>query len=154
MMNAYIYQADVYCEACGADIRARAIANRSPFVPADPDDETSYDSDEFPKGPYPDVGGEADFPQHCASGPECLDALELDSGHTLGAWLDNPLTADGETYARSPCGEVGQFWRHAYGLSVVDGWCARCEARLAAHERSTGDTCFGCRARARKGGAA
>ncbi len=43
-------------------------------------DETAYDSDDFPKGPYPDGGGEADGPSYC---DDC------------GKFLENDLTDDG-----------------------------------------------------------
>lgn len=80
-MNAYIYQAALYCEHCGEKIRQRLTAEGK--APANPDDEYTYDSDDFPKGPYPDGGGNADCPQHC------------DSCH---CHLENPLTAEGELY--------------------------------------------------------
>jgi hypothetical protein len=48
--------------------------------------ESSYDSDEWPKGPYCDGGGEADNPQHCA----CCTVF-----------LCNPLTQDGVAYVRA-----------------------------------------------------
>jgi len=74
-MLVYIYAADIYCQQCGEAIRERIT--REGFAPAEPDDEWSYDSDEFPKGPYPDGGGEADCPQHCGAGPECHNAIEF-----------------------------------------------------------------------------
>lgn len=43
-MDAYIYNADIYCEECGEAIRTRLTC------PGDPDDERSYDSDKYPKG--------------------------------------------------------------------------------------------------------
>ena len=43
-------------------------------------DENDYDSDDLPKGPYSNGGGEADTPQHCDG---------------CGAFLENPLTGDG-----------------------------------------------------------
>src|SRR3954469_15157799 len=49
----------------------------------DPDDEATWDSDKFPKGPYENGGGEADTPQHC---DQCM------------AFLENPLTEDGCAY--------------------------------------------------------
>jgi len=64
----YIYQADVYCDTCGAEIRL-ALKDRSP---ENRDDETSYDSNEYPKGPYPE-DQESDCPQHCGSHEKCLD---------------------------------------------------------------------------------
>jgi len=78
-MEAYIYQADIYCKECGEKLKLALDS------PENPDDETTFDSDEYPKGPFCDGGGEADSPQHCA---DCKVPLE------------NPLTADGEEYAK------------------------------------------------------
>lgn len=80
-MEAYVYQAALYCEECGAKIRAELDASGK--RPEDPEDEPSYDSDDYPKGPYPDGGGEADTPQHCDA---CF------------AFLENPLTSEGYAY--------------------------------------------------------
>jgi len=76
-MNAYIYAADIYCEDCGRAIRDRLTP------PATPDDEHTYDSGDFPKGPYGDAGGESDCPQNCA---DC------------GTYLAAPLTSAGVQY--------------------------------------------------------
>jgi len=114
-MQVYIYAADIYCEQCGEAIRERII--REGFAPADPDDQRSYDSDEFPKGPYCDGGGEADCPQHCGAGPQCVNAIEFDDGHKVGAWLENELTADGVEYVREAIregGEVAEMWADFY----------------------------------------
>ena len=82
-MDCYIYQAELVCEDCGKRIRhALTIAGEAP---TDPDEERSYDSDKFPKGPYANGGGEADSPQCCGS---------------CGVFLENPLTTDGEDYVR------------------------------------------------------
>jgi len=78
MTDVYIYQAALLCEDCGDKVRQDLTAQGQ--APADPDDEYGYDSDEFPKGPYPDGGGEADSPQHC---DHCHEFLE------------NPLTDEG-----------------------------------------------------------
>jgi hypothetical protein len=43
-------------------------------------DENDYDSDDLPKGPYPNGGGEADTPQYCDG---------------CGILLENPLTQAG-----------------------------------------------------------
>lgn len=72
--DVYIYQADIYCSDC-----ARKIMDRL-TPPDDPLDEESFDSDDYPKGPYSDGGGEADCAQHCAG---CY------------IFLGNPLTAEG-----------------------------------------------------------
>lgn len=83
MTDVYLYAAALLCADCGeaqrADLRASGDA------PEDEDDESSYDSDDFPKGPYPDGRGEADSPQHC------------DHCHVF---LENPLTDDGRTYVQ------------------------------------------------------
>lgn len=74
-MNVYIYQAALYCEDCGD-----AIRNSIPQPDgADLQDESTYDSDQWPKGPYPDGGGKSNSPEHC-------DAC--------GLFLENPLTSD------------------------------------------------------------
>lgn len=83
-MNVYIYAAALHCEECGEAIRD--TLTREGKAPANPDNESSYDSDNFPKGPYANGGGEADCPQHCDS---------------CRAFLDNPLTPDGVDYVRA-----------------------------------------------------
>lgn len=85
-------------------------------APADPDDEGSYDSDDFPKGPYADDGGEADCPQHC---DHC------------NVFLENELTEDGLNYVielieraeeteRNGGGknDVTEEWREFYGIQT------------------------------------
>lgn len=84
-MQVYIYQAALLCLDCGAAARTRIHNYNQDLEPEDSEDESSYDSDDFPKGPYPDGGGEADTPQHC---DHC------------GEFLDNPLTPDGEECVR------------------------------------------------------
>ena len=80
-MKAYMYKADLHCEDCGKKLQeALDFAGKRP---ADPDDEHTYDSDDYPKGPYPDGGGDADSPHHCG---------------TCGRFLENPLTRDGCEY--------------------------------------------------------
>lgn len=74
-IGAYIYQADIYCEDCGNDLKAKFGPVKFP----------SEDSDEYPQGPFCDGGGEADCPQHCAS---------------CGMFLQNPLTPDGDNYVQ------------------------------------------------------
>lgn len=82
-MNVYMFQAALLCAECG--LTQCGILTVHEKRPADPSDESSYESDEYPKGPYPNGGGEADTPQHC-------DAC--------GLFLENPLTADGDDYVR------------------------------------------------------
>lgn len=86
-MKVYMYQAALLCEGCGKAQREHldAAFAENGVEPVDADDESSYDSDRYPKGPYGDGGGEADCPQHC---DQC------------GVFLGNPLTPDGDTYVR------------------------------------------------------
>jgi len=78
-MDVYVFQATLLCDTCGT------LYKQGTDKPAhvDEGDESSYDSDEWPKGPYSDGGGEADCPRHC---DHCEE------------FLDNPLTPDGESY--------------------------------------------------------
>lgn len=118
-MSVYIYAADQYCEACGEDIKQRLLAARGESAEKY-EDETTYDSDDFPKGPYPP--GEADTPGHCGSGEDCLAPLELtgEDGQPfkVGAFLDCELTTHGVCYlqeqlANNP-GPVTEFWASVY----------------------------------------
>lgn len=85
-MGVYMYQAALWCEDCGNAIRARLDAEGK--APQDPEDEYSFDSDDYPKGPYSDGGGEADTPQHCDG---------------CGTFLENDLTSEGAEYVREAC---------------------------------------------------
>ena len=92
-MNAYIFNADIYCTDCANEMidecRERGIANDG-------------DSDQFRQGPYPNGGGEADCPQHCGS---------------CHAFLENPLTGEGDDYVLSHIAEDPE-------LPVVREWAA------------------------------
>lgn len=88
-MNVYAYRAALLCEDCGPQIR-NSLTSRGK-APPNPSDESSYDSDDFPKGPYPNGGGESDTPQHC-------DSCQV--------FLENPLTDDGYNYV---CESVEMF---------------------------------------------
>jgi hypothetical protein len=108
MSYVYVYNAALLCEECGE--KARAELTAAGQAPADEHDENTYDSDDFPKGPYDDGGGEADSPQHC---DDCHEFLE------------NPLTADGEKYVRETIereiiagkrGEVSKVWEAFYSI--------------------------------------
>ena len=106
-MNVYMYQAALYCEHCGEEIRQRLMADGK--APANPEDEYTYYSDDFPKGPYPDGGGEADCPQHCDS---CHCFLENEAtpdgrNYIKESILDNLCSGDGDD-------EVIQIWREFY----------------------------------------
>jgi hypothetical protein len=95
----YAYQAELYCDACGERLeRELAAAGVT----------DSGDSDEYPQGA---PAGETDAPNHCASGAECLEAVELEAyglepgaelhgaeTRRIGALLDETLTPDGREY--------------------------------------------------------
>lgn len=124
--KAYTYQADIYCEDCGLDIRNKLSKHGK--APANPDDETTYDSDDYPKGPDAEGGGPADRPQHCGSRADCINAVELVDSHDasapplqpslIGVPLENPLTDDGIEYVREAIeagGDVAtQIWADIY----------------------------------------
>lgn len=95
-MDVYIYQADIYCAACGEAIRQRlGLACEA------------EDSDAWPQGPYSNGGGEADTPQHCGG---------------CSVFLENPLTGDGYDYVReqaadkSSAGGVIREWLEFYDI--------------------------------------
>jgi hypothetical protein len=68
MASIYIYQADVYCSLC-----TRGICDSLPLPEGyDPDNESSWNSDDYPKGPYPQEQDE-----HCAA---CGQSLPHDDG--------------------------------------------------------------------------
>lgn len=77
-MLTYMFQASMLCEDCGKAKREELTAEGK--APADVDNESTYDSDDFPKGPYGINGNEADSPYHC-------DGCSL--------FLENDLTPEG-----------------------------------------------------------
>ena len=106
-MEAYVYRAALLCKDCGDKLKRELAAQGK--APRDPADEYSYDSDDFPKGPYANGGGEADTPQHC-------DLCYL--------FLENPLTSDGYNYVREAIATVVsrrgenqavREWKNYYG---------------------------------------
>jgi hypothetical protein len=115
-MNVYMYQASIYCEDCGKAIRDKLKDS----APDNPEDETAYDSDEYPKGPYADGGGEADRPWHC---------------ETCKRPLGNPLTRYGVEYvlerivdcliggADNPAVRFNEGWyKGASRYSIIEDW--------------------------------
>lgn len=103
MTDAYIYQAAMLCEDCGAETRLKL--KKAGKAPEDTDDEDTYDSDEYPKGPYPDGGGESDAPEHC---DQC------------GVFLENDLTEAGHEYVKDL---IAQHFRSGRGdKKVLKEW--------------------------------
>lgn len=117
----YIYQADVWCDDCGRAIRNRL--KQEGKAPADPRDETSYDSDDYPKRACDD--DESDTPQHCAAGPDCLNAITLPDGDKVG-FLMGELTRDGVNYVK----EAQRELQHGHGSAdVVALWIEHYEGK-------------------------
>lgn len=81
-MKVYIYQADLLCEDCGD--KCREYLKAAQQAPEDPDDEWSYDSDDYPKGPVEE--GESDTPSYCSH---------------CGEFLESTLTSEGRDYVRT-----------------------------------------------------
>lgn len=116
-----IYCADIYCDSCANAIRERILAECSDEEKEKFDDETKYDSDEFPK--YMSDDEESDSPQHCACGDECLECVYLPSGDKIGALLSRSLTTDGVSYvteAVADGGEVAEFWEKEFESDGYD----------------------------------
>jgi hypothetical protein len=95
-MDVYLYNAALWCGPCmiKALVAERKAAPGAIDVPPAEaleqivsasgfTSESEYDSDDLPKGPYADGGGEADTPQHCDG---------------CGQFLGNPLTDNGLIY--------------------------------------------------------
>lgn len=110
---ATIYQADIFCDSCGDDIRQQIKAKGK--APENPDDETSYDSGEFPK--YAFDHDDRDSPQHCGSGETCLEAEILSDGSKVGCLIGTNLTDAGVEYVRKAIeqgGLVAEFWKEQF----------------------------------------
>ena len=125
-MNAYLYCGSLYCarcivEACIAhkllapaarDIGAERALNQAREANGWTS-ESDYDSNDFPKGPFADGGGESDTPSHC---DDC------------NVFLENPLTFEGVAYVEetlrehrakvglSRAEEILSQWAEFYGL--------------------------------------
>ena len=109
---AYIYAADIFCDACGSEIRKRIFDEGN--APESFGDETSYDSDEFPKRCGDDE--EADCPTNCGNADRCLEAEILPSGDKIGKQFGE-LTSVGVDYllvAIANGGEIAEFWAEHY----------------------------------------
>lgn len=103
----FIYQADVWCDECGKRICEQLA--QAGKAPANPSDESSFDSDDYPKR-YDADAAQADSPQNCASGswPGC----DFNTRHgrnsasdgvtaTYGKFLENGLTEAGYKYLQA-----------------------------------------------------
>ena len=131
-MDAYMYQAAYLCAKCAERVIAAIPLNKQPrctctatrlmhvegYCPSgrgsyDPN-EVTYDSGDFPKGPFLDGGGEADSPNHC-------DSCQV--------FLENPLTDDGVAYVRQTLSDgfgraaVMDEWREFYADQLAQKVC-------------------------------
>lgn len=106
-MQAYMFQAALYCEDCGADICKGRLMPEG----MEENDENTWDSNDYPKGPYPNGGGEADTPQHC---------------DYCAVFLGNPLTNDGREYVHEAVNladeERRKKGRHDFQSVALDIW--------------------------------
>ena len=110
---AQVYQADIFCDSCGEQIRLRILGEGK--APQNPIDETTYDSDEYPKRAWDH--DESDSPQHCGSGETCLEAETLSDGSKVGKLIGTTLTDDGVAYVREAIaagGLVADFWEEEF----------------------------------------
>ena len=95
-MDTYLYKGALWCGRCiikALVAEQKAAPGAIDMLPTEAlkqivssngyTSESDYDSDDLPKGPYADGGGEADTPQHC-------DGCQQ--------FLENPLTGDGLIY--------------------------------------------------------
>ena len=101
-MDVYTYCAALYCEECISEIKLDLPTPQGADIEGG--DESTWESDEYPKGPYSDGGGEADCPQNC-------DKCQL--------FLENPLTADGYMYlieaqTENPASKAVREWLDFY----------------------------------------
>jgi len=121
----YVYQAETYCDSCGARIAAELDAGPEPIALRD-------DSDHYPQGPYPEE--ETDGPNHCDSQSECLEGIDLTAygpipelhgaeARTIGAPTNDGLTEEGVRYLREMLADrprtpyqvaLHRYWQELY----------------------------------------
>jgi hypothetical protein len=125
MADAFIYQGNILCKSCARDLKK---------VLREKNVEDTGDSGDWPQGPYPDGGGEADSPTHCGNGKDCLESLDIGSGIPIGVWLENPLTEKGLKFVAERLAEnfnsprrhgrlVNNYWRCVYHDELMQ-WLA------------------------------
>lgn len=110
-MNAYFYNADIYCKACALAIRKELDDIRG--LPGDkPGIGDTGDSETYPQGPHADGGGESHRPEHCRN---------------CGLFLENPLTGEGMAYVSKALYEdpwemptlAAEQWAEFYGFPIA-----------------------------------
>ena len=128
--DVYMFQGSLYCEDCGRDIQDNL--RKKGKAPKDEDDEESFDSNDFPKGPFSGGGGEADTIHHCDNNGECLNAIKLPCGSKIGAWLGNDLTEEGDRWLTESIQE-STFRDDAHGQQVTRLWRLKYDDLLSSH---------------------
>jgi hypothetical protein len=83
--EAYLYKAEFLCEECGEKVKAQLTAEGK--APKNPANERSFDSDDFPKGPYADGGGESDMIQNCGMCHKFLQNPLTQAGYRNLRWI-------------------------------------------------------------------
>lgn len=121
-MNVYIYKAALLCEECGDKCKAKLTVQGK--APADPSNENTFDSDNFPKGPYGSESNDADSIHHC---DHC------------GVFLENPLTEEGynslyemvrEALNDGECSDALREWIEFYDVdlkTLLDHFCPKAD---------------------------
>lgn len=125
----YSYQAELWCDTCAERIKLDIARETRKLIPDNPDDETSFASDDYPK--YYDTDERSDRPQNCASGTcggeytttNPADHKYLGVGR-YGTFLENGLTKEGYRYLKSMLDEHGEHlpshaveWADYYGFT-------------------------------------
>jgi len=120
----FIYAAACYCDKCGRAIQQDVLKTLNKTA-EDFEDERTFDSDEYPKGPYDDEQ-ESDSPEHCASGQDCLDPTII-GDQVCGYFFGNNLTTYGvenlQEMHKNQTSEITKFWMDYYnscGYSIED----------------------------------
>jgi hypothetical protein len=110
--DVYVYQADFLCEDCAEKLIQEFEKQGI---------EDTGDTNDFPQGPYPDGGGEADSPNHCGAGAGCVNAIEVPKGSKIGCPLGNPLTRDGMEYVSKGMAHdlVCENNPHSHGVQLL-----------------------------------
>jgi len=68
-MDTYIYQAELICGFCATSIMKSTLPPDG-FILGD---DSSFDSDDYPKGPFPDGGGESETANFCGGCGQALN---------------------------------------------------------------------------------
>lgn len=120
---AYTYQAENWCDECGKKIMSQIALENPERVPEDPEDETTFDSNDYPKW-FDAEEEKCDGPSNCGDG-ECGGQYWL-GGRFLdyGTFLKNPLTSRGYQNVQEMLNEWGKDlppfakeWADFYGFS-------------------------------------